>query len=81
MTYPTFLIAYLLTGLFIAAWSLMAYAFDEEFRREMDLDAGLGFIPHGHAVFAIIVIVTSPLPPAAGIVALVRWLLGIEEGE
>jgi hypothetical protein len=81
MTLIYFLIAYLIVGLLIAACALMGYAFDDEYRREMEFDAGLGFIPHGPAVFAIIVIIASPLFPAAGIVSLVRWLLGIEEGE
>lgn len=75
------LIAYLLVGLALAAWVLSAYLFDDEFRREIEVDAGIGFIPHGSAVFAIIVLVTSPLLPAAGMVALVRWLLGLEGRE
>ena len=79
MTPFAFLIAYLLTGLALAALALGAYLFDEEFRREMELDAGLDFIPNGPAIFAIIMIVTSPLLPAAGIVALVTLIFGIEE--
>ena len=35
-----FLFSYLLVGLASAARVLMVYMFDEEFRREMDLDAG-----------------------------------------